>query len=267
MLPYFTLQTLRIGDVSLTPFTCLLAIAALTGFAVALRHALERGIRREQIAQLSVWMVAAGAVGSVTFKLFYLPSVIVAAAQEPTVWLQYYGISSFGGLFGGCLALVLFFHRKRLAWPVRLAILDALGFAMPFAWAIGRSGCALVHDHPGMRSTSFLAVAFPSGPRFDLAVLEVLFHVLLAACFLVLLRAARPAGFYFVTFFCTYGTFRLLLDRLHVLPPRYFGVTVDTYAATLAIVIGLSVLAAMMHQQAAIPNSGKSLCKRAFSTL
>ena len=138
---------------------------------------------------------------------------------------------------------------------------------MPFAWAIGRLGCALVHDHPGIRSAGLLAVAYPGGARYDLGVLEVFFHVLLAGCFLLFDRSRRPAGFYFAAFFCAYGPFRFLLDGLHVNPPRYFGWTVDTYASVLATLIGLLAVAAVRRGQPATTPTRETLCRHACSPL
>ncbi len=267
MIPYVAVRAFNLFGLRIAPFRWLLAAAVLVGFLTAVRHARNYGIGREKLAEMSVWMTLGGIVGSIAFKIVYHPGVIAAAFHSPRLAFRYFGISSFGGLFGGCVALLLYFLLHRAEWPKRLAILDSLGFAMPFAWAIGRMGCALAHDHPGMRSDSLLAVAFPRGSRFDLGVLEVLFHLGLAACFLGLSRTRRPAGFYFAAFFCAYGPFRFLLDYLHVNPPRYFGVTVDSYAAILATLLGLLTLAAMVRQQPSTLKTGKPSCRHAFSPL
>src|SRR2546421_502335 len=131
MIPYITLRVLHLGGIAIMPFAVLLTIAVLTGFALAVRHGRRYGIRREQIAELSVWMVGCGFVGATLFKLVYVPELLAAAIRTPGLSFRSFGISSFGGIFGGCLALLLFFRRRRLAPQARLAILDALGFAMP----------------------------------------------------------------------------------------------------------------------------------------
>jgi phosphatidylglycerol---prolipoprotein diacylglyceryl transferase len=262
MIPYINLRVLHLAGITIAPFILLLTTAILIGFTVAVSHGRRYGVSRERIAEMSLWMVALGFVGAVLFKLLYVDPMLTEAAQ---VRFRYHGISSFGGIFGGCVAMMLYFWRRRLNLQSRLAMLDALGFAMPFAWAIGRMGCALVHDHPGIRSESVLAVLYPSGARYDLGLLEVLFHILLACCFLLLHRSQRPAGFYFAAFFCAYGPFRFLLDQLHVNPPRYFSVTVDAYASVTAALIGLLALAAVRRGQPAIAQTGKTSCKHAFS--
>jgi prolipoprotein diacylglyceryltransferase len=50
-----------------------------------------------------------------------------------------------------------------------LRLLDTAAFAVPFAAALGRLGCALAHEHPGRLSKSWLAVRYPGGARYDRA--------------------------------------------------------------------------------------------------
>jgi phosphatidylglycerol:prolipoprotein diacylglycerol transferase len=265
MIPYVTVHTQHLMGIAISPFRLLLAAAVLTGFALTVRQARRHGISRERIAALTLWLVLFGFAGSRLFKLVYSPQLFLAALSAPAGCLRSQGISSFGGIFGGCLGLLLFFGCNKLDRRSRISILDSLGFSMPFAWAIGRMGCALAHDHPGMRSTSALAVAFPGGARFDLGLLEVFFHLLLAAAFLYLRRSDRPLGFFFATFFCAYGPFRILLDRLHVNPPRYAGVPVDVYAGGTALLIGLLAVLAMRRSKAASIQLTEHPCQHAFS--
>ena len=100
---------------------------------------------------------------------------------------------------------------------------------------IGRVGCALVHDHKGLFTHSWIAVRFPEGARFDLGLIECLFLAALSALFLWLDRRPRPVGFYFGLFWLCYGLFRVLLDTLHVQPWRFYG-------GLAGFVLGLSVL-------------------------
>src|SRR2546427_470013 len=85
-------------------------------------------------------------------------------------------------------------------------------------------GCAWVHDHPGIRSMSWLSVRYPGGQRFDLGLLEMLFLALLAVCFLLLGRKPRAPGFFAGWTFVIYGSFRVGLDQSHANPPRWMGI-------------------------------------------
>ena len=68
--------------------------------------------------------------------------------------------------------------------------LDIIAYAMPIGWMIGRLGCTLAHDHRGLASTSWIAVNFPEGPRYDLGLIEFLFLIGWSLLF-VCLTAAR----------------------------------------------------------------------------
>jgi phosphatidylglycerol:prolipoprotein diacylglycerol transferase len=222
------------------PFAVLLALSVLTAFAIAVWRGKAYGIGREQIAQFSVWVVVAGFIGAHLGRLVYEPAFLRAVWAHPELLIrQYRGIASFGSLIGGLAGAMLYFRAHRMAAGERWRYLDVVGFALPFAFMIGRMGCAVVHDHPGLRSTSWLAVDYPSGARFDLGLIEVLFLFLVAGLFLVLDRYKHARGFYFALYFSLYGPFRALLDQLHVDPPRYFGWSVDEYGAALAILLAL----------------------------
>ncbi|MDP8979305.1 MAG: hypothetical protein M3O35_01795, partial [Acidobacteriota bacterium] len=105
-------------------------------------------------------------------------------------------------------------------------------YGLPFAWMIGRLGCALAHDHRGLPSTSWIAVRFPEGPRYDLGLIEFLFLIVLATAFRILDRRPRPVGFFFGLFGVVYGAFRIWLDTLHIQPMRFYG-------GAAAVLIGL----------------------------
>ena len=117
-------------------------------------------------------------------------------------------------------------------------------YAFPFAWIFGRLGCTIVHDHPGAHTTSWLAVRYPDGPRYDLGLLELLFTVLVAGAFLVLDRRKRPTGFYLGWFLLVYGLFRLLLDTLHVDEGKHLW-SPDRCFSLIAAMTGIGIVAAL----------------------
>ncbi|HMD49501.1 MAG TPA: prolipoprotein diacylglyceryl transferase family protein [Bryobacteraceae bacterium] len=101
--------------------------------------------------------------------------------------------------------------------------LDIIAYAMPIGWMIGRLGCTLAHDYRGLESTSWIAVNFPEGPRYDLGLIEFLFLIGMATGFKLLDRRPRPAGFFFGMYGVVYGGFRIWLDTLHQQPNRFYG--------------------------------------------
>ena len=234
--PYFEARQFSVLGLTVHTFALLVGAAMLTGFLLAAQRGRRYGISRERIALFSVFLLAGGLFGARFGRVFYQPDLLRQALTDPRTLLQnLHGISSFGAYFGGLAAALLFFRLHCQSIRERLQFLDAVGFALPFSWCLGRIGCALVHDHPGILSSGWFTVAYPDGPRYDLGLLEALFLFLIGFLFLFLDRRKRPAGFYFACYFTLYGPFRFLLDQLHVDPPRYAGWTVDQFGAALAL--------------------------------
>lgn len=71
---------------------------------------------------------------------------------------------------------------------------DAVAWGIVFGAIVGRAGCAIAHDHLGIRSSSWLAVRFPEGARLDMGLLEALALAVIAAIAALLLRRARPGA-------------------------------------------------------------------------
>jgi phosphatidylglycerol---prolipoprotein diacylglyceryl transferase len=222
------------------PFPMLVAIAIAVGYLIAVRRAQRSGIGREHFTTLGLCVIAAAFIGGHLAKFFYSPGAWRMVTIEPKFLFRILdGQASFGSFIGGYLAALVFLWWNSVPYPDRYLYADAACFAVPFAWWIGRVGCYLVHDHPGIRTTSWLGVRYPGGTRYDLGLLEALFLIALAAVFLFLDRKPRPRGFFFVAFPLLYGLFRLAVDRLHVDPPRYYGLTVDQIASGLMLLMAV----------------------------
>jgi len=240
VLPFVTVDRFRFGFLTIHSFAVLVGGGVLTGFYLAVRRAALWRISRERIALFSLFLIVGGIIGARFGRILYEPDLVHKALTDPAeVFLRFHGIASFGAYAGGLGGALLYFRLRCKSIAESLKFLDAVGFALPFGWFFGRVGCALVHDHPGILSDGWMAVAFPGGSRYDLGLLEAIFLFVLAMAFLVLSRWRWSAGFFFGLYCCVYGPFRFFLDQLHVNPPRYFGLSVDQYGAVLALTAGL----------------------------
>jgi len=236
----------------LQPFTVLIAIALAVGYLIALQRAKRSGIEQEHFTKLGLCVIVAAFMGGHLAKFIYSPSSWRIIAIEPAVLLNVFqGQASFGAFLGGYLGALIFLFWSATPYRDWYLYADAACFAVPFSWWLGRVGCYLVHDHPGIRTSSWLGVRYPGGTRYDLGLLEVLFLLTLAAVFLLLDRKPRPRGFYYVAFMFSYGSFRFLLDRLHVDPPRYGGWTVDQIAASILLAGGVITILELMRLERA----------------
>jgi phosphatidylglycerol:prolipoprotein diacylglycerol transferase len=239
MLPYFEQPLIRVGPVTIHAFSVLLLAAIILGRWIVLRRARRLGIAADSMAFLCTTMLLCGLAGAHLVKTI-LPDIPGFLADPALVLYRTHGIASLGGLGGGLLGGVLLCRIRGCSNAQTLLRLDIIAYALPFAWTLGRLGCALAHDHRGIPSTVWLAVRFPEGPRYDLGLIEFLFLIALSALFYFLDRRPRPAGFFFGLYGVIYGLFRVWLDTLHIQPLRFLG------GAT-ACVVGLAGWAALVY--------------------
>lgn len=223
-------------------YTCPVLFAGLVSLGVMLAHAML--LRRAKAWSLQTPVVnrmvgaalATGFLASYFAKFLYNPAAL--AANPAGLLANSAGISSFGGILGGLLGAIAALRGARRS---PLYYLDALAFAFPFGWILGRTGCVLVKDHPGLPAAGPFAREFEGVLRYDLALLELLgFAVPLTLLFLWLARRPCRPGLYVAVFLMTYGPFRLLLDALHDQPPRYGPLSVDQWFGLLLTAAGLA---------------------------
>jgi phosphatidylglycerol---prolipoprotein diacylglyceryl transferase len=240
MIPYWRFTRIHLGSQAISVQLLLAAIGILVAHFLLLRRARSQKLDTQTAAAMSLTMVVIGLICAYWFRGVYFADA-VKQDWRTLLGLQP-GAASFGGIAGGLLGGWVYLKLRRLTRTQALRYLDALAYVFPCGWVFGRLGCTLLHDHPGLPGTSFLAVAFPDGGRYDLAVIEVLFLVVvLIPLFRFLDRNPRPAGFWLGAFLSIYGGFRLILDHLHVDPPRYGPFTVDSWAYGMAFIAGLSI--------------------------
>jgi len=194
MLPYVALP--KLGPV--TSFGVLAMLGAYFGLAAGSRHAEKLGLDPAKVRRMAMCCGVGGILGAHFIDLFlYQPGW---SERSDAVWAflnPFAGISSYGGLIGGTLGFFAFALSSRVK---RLRYADAALVAVVVLLMFGRAGCASVHDHVGLASSSPFAVDFPAGnptglvgPHHDLGLYEfALFGVLLGGTVVMLRRPRRP---------------------------------------------------------------------------
>jgi phosphatidylglycerol:prolipoprotein diacylglycerol transferase len=291
VIPYVHIEPIKIGPLALQPFGVLVALGVIIGYSLALRRARRLGVDVIQLRSFIGWILLCGFVfAHVLDSVFCHPGEVLA--RPWTLLALWNGLSSFGGFVGAVLGAVSWkyfemrevhllgegFHFVR---PVRrskpvaiLSYADVILAVFPVAWIFGRSGCAVVHDHPGVRASagSWLAVAYGPGPvdrfvggvielrygnepRYDLGLLEMLFAIVLAVGFALTWRRGHASGWYVVAACIVYAPVRFALDFLRVedtagSDPRYGGFTPAQWACGALLLFGIG-LACQLRARAA----------------
>ncbi len=283
MVPYFPQPQFHLfGPVTIHAFGVLVAASVITGWKLVVGRCRRKGLDAELCEDLLVYVFCTG------FLVAHLYSVIAyfprEAWKDPVILLRVWeNISSFGGILGGVLGLWLFFRfiRRETGAARRLQYLDAIAYAFPFAWAIGRLGCTVAHDHPGVltsfplavslnsaQAQAYIASAYQGAGRFaelppaaelrnlgfhDLGWYEFLYTLLvIVPVFLLLDRKPHRDGFFVAAFLLLYLPVRFFLDFLRLSDARYHGLTPGQYAVA-AVFLGALLWAAALS-----PRGGRS---------
>jgi phosphatidylglycerol---prolipoprotein diacylglyceryl transferase len=221
MVPYYPQPVIYLGPIGIHAFGILGALATLLAFWITLRRARWMGIALEEMFQYLSVMYLCGLAGAfMADTIMAEPQAFVA--HPGRVFHVAVGIRSFGGLIGGFLSGLAWCAFRRLSLYETVRRFDILLYAFPAAWMVGRLGCALAHDHRGLWTTSWIAVRFPEGTRYDLGLIEFLFMIGMTAVFWALDRKQRPVGFFFSSYITAYGVFRIWLDTLQAEPLRFY---------------------------------------------
>jgi phosphatidylglycerol:prolipoprotein diacylglycerol transferase len=247
-IPWFKLEGWHIPglpeSVAIQPFGLLVATGVLLGARVAERRAARIGLKSDVTSDFISHVVIIGFIISHIFdRIAYEPEIIL---REPwDLLMPWRSLSSFGGFFGAVIGA--FVWKRRRGFDITIP-LDQVAFGLPVGWIFGRTGCFVVHDHPGKLTNFFLAVDnykygnLIVGPRHDLGLYEVFWSAVVIAIFFILDRKPRPHGFFIGTIAILYAPYRFALDFLREADATYLGLTPGHYAALLSLVLGVIVL-------------------------
>jgi phosphatidylglycerol---prolipoprotein diacylglyceryl transferase len=224
---------------SIKPFGALVATGVYIGAVLATRQGRRLGLNDRVMASFMVWVLVVGFLGGHMLDvIFYYPGQVLT---DPLSLLRLWeGLSSFGGFTGAIIGGFLWKLRYRADI---LPYSDVVASSFPTGWILGRTGCSIAHDHPGLPSDAWFAVQYPDGGRFDLGLYEMLLTIPLALAFLWLRKKPRPWGFYLGAMTIAYAPVRFALDFLRVagpvaerggyvagVDPRYAGLTPAQWA-------------------------------------
>lgn len=246
MIPFFGTTGWQIGFLRIQSWGLFVALGFLISFAFIWWLGKRQKLNFKILSDLFVWVVVWSLVWGRLFYVFFEGyAVFFLAHPKEILKIWEGGMSSFGGFFGAGLVLYLFWKQKKINWQY----LDVLALALPFGWAVGRIGCLLIHDHPGILSNSFLAIRFPEGSRLDMALLEILMLLPLLALFVLRgLKMLKCPALLSSVVFLWYGVGRFLLDFWRPAAPygiadaRYLGLTIAQWGSAILIIFSLSLL-------------------------
>ncbi len=281
MIPFVAIDESKIAPFH--PYGVCAAIAFFAWDHVLMKMAVRRGYDGADFRVLTLWL---GVLGW-TFAwgvdaLFYHPGESLGSR------FSIQGLSSTGAIVGATIGAVVWtrvwirkekggdrerWRATRRTTPLpMLPVSEVILATWPVAFALGRLGCAIIHDHVGKAAApgslgSLLAIGFPRsaedgvhhvfGPihvligasdvRYDLGLLELLLLAPLAIGFALTWKKNVAMGTYTIVSALTYGPFRFALDFLRAeegitAEARQGGLTFAQYWSLAVIALGLVLL-------------------------
>lgn len=242
MLPYFEQPKLHLGPLTIHAFGALVAIGILLAFRLIRRRAPGRSLDPVVADKLAMRMVIVGFIVAHVFdSLAYYPEKVWA--NPLTLLFIWQNISSFGGFLGAILVAFWFLRRHRPGaegWRY----LDLIAWSFPPAWLLGRLGCTVAYDHPGLETTFFLGQRYSDHlVRHNLGFYEALCIIPIVALFQWVGPAkANQPGYLVGLLALCYAPVRFLLDFLRIDDARYFGFTPGQYSSVLLAAAGILIM-------------------------
>jgi phosphatidylglycerol---prolipoprotein diacylglyceryl transferase len=245
VLPYVELPDIHLFGLTIHPFGIFAAIGVYTGAVLTVRAGRVYGPGdTKSLSEVFTWALVGGLLGAhLLHVLGYHPELL--RTQGPLVLLKVWdGVSSMGGVLGGIAGIVIYFWRRGLRiYPYW----DALALGTAPGWAVARMGCAVVHDHPGIRSNAWFAVAFPDGPRLDMGLIDCVVLLVITAVLYSLARKPRPQGTLMGVLAVSYAVPRFFLDffratDLSFVDGRILGLTPAQWITPVLAALGVYLL-------------------------
>ncbi|MBN2591691.1 MAG: prolipoprotein diacylglyceryl transferase [Sedimentisphaerales bacterium] len=252
-MPYLNVPPIQFGPITIQIFGMTSVLAIILGIKTMRYRAAELNLDISIIDRFVPWLFAGVIIGAhLVSVILYYPDKLL---HNPVVLLKFWdGISSYGGIIGGLIAIFLFFRKLgiKIKHYKQVLLLGAL-----VGLLFGRLGCAVVHDHPGKITTSPIAVQgwptentpersfgfYTDGPRrHDLGLYEFLFLIPLTGLMFLLRRFCPFENFHIVLVLLLYTPVRFLLDFLREYEKHYYGLTPGQYFSILFFIIAIYLL-------------------------
>lgn len=195
----------KIGSFEIYSYSVFIMIAVLTSLWVQIRSAKKHNIPQELLWDLSIYLVATGALGA---RILYVLTKWSDYAQTPLEVFNFRagGLSLHGALIGGALGLIWFAKCRNIS-PI--VLLDLISPSVALGIAIGRIGCFLNGCCIGTATSLPWAV----GGRHPAQLYEMFLDLIL---FFILLwfqkRSQTLNGKTTLLFFAGYSTIRFLIE-------------------------------------------------------
>jgi phosphatidylglycerol---prolipoprotein diacylglyceryl transferase len=225
--------------IEISTFGILVAMGFLVGGWV-FASALERSGSDADASSILFWAMVGGLFGA---KLWFVAEMLVREPQIPVSEFLFSrgGITWYGGLVGGTIAVLLAGYRKGV--PLRM-LTSCAGPALAVGQMFGRIGCFMVGDDYGRPTDLPWGIAFPKGaPPIDVPVHPTMLYeaAWLALIAWILWKRLDRSPYLFAEYMVLAGLGRFFDEFLRINPALIAGLSNAQVTALIEIAIGAAL--------------------------
>jgi phosphatidylglycerol:prolipoprotein diacylglycerol transferase len=238
MLPYFQFTQIPLGPITIQVWGLLVASGLLFGTWITSRRAKASGFDVKLVWDFAFWTFLAAFLGARIFHVLFYDLGHYLANPIDAINPALPGFSVIGGFIGASLTVVYLIRKHKLPF---YKFADVAIFGLPFGLAIGRLGCFIIHDHPGVACISNpLCIIYPDGiARHDHGLYLSILGATISVIFLILGRKPRNPGFFLALFIIIYSIARFFLDFYRAIDIRYFHLTPTQWLLIPLVILGV----------------------------
>lgn len=224
MIPYKVFPMFKLGPLHFNMYGVMFALGFLIATWMAMREAKKRGIKKEIVENLVLYILLSSIIGARLFYVFfYWPDNIPLTFWDIfKVWEG--GLAFFGGFIGALIASYIYIRKHKLEfWKFA----DILTLPIIAGHIIGRLGDYFTGGHPGKISDMPWSIFLDGALRHPVVLYEIIGLVIIGAIIYNLKKLNKFEGFLFLVYVQLYAVQRMLLDffRIESTDPRYLGLT------------------------------------------
>ena len=224
------------GPIHIYFFGLMIAIAAISGGAFAIKQGEKRGINEDTMFNLIMIVVISGVLGARLFYiLFYNPSFYFSNPAE-IIKINEGGLSIHGGIFSAIVAGYLYSIKSKISF-FKLADIAVVGIAL--AQGIGRVGCD-VFGKP-MTNIMIWGINYNGQILHPAQVYEFILDYIL---FIILWRRSSKKKFegeLFVIYLIAFPIIRGIVEFFRINPVVWGPFSISHLLSLVLVIIGLVI--------------------------
>lgn len=242
-----------IGHLHIRWYSLIVLTAIAVGIWLVAREAARKGFKKEDIYDISMWIVMGGLVGA---RLFHVLDHLDEFAGNPirALYIWEGGLAIWGGVAGGLIVGAILAYRRGWRFP---RLLDAAAPGLVLAQAIGRVACVITGDAMGKPTSGPFGFAYTS-PNAMVPQLGVfytpmpVYEIIANLAIFVLLWNMRkknwPDGLLFLGYLVLYSVERFFLAFTSSYQIMAYGLTQSQIVALLSLVVAIPLIIRTIRQ-------------------